>query len=325
MAFPDHIAAVLDAWLIAADTKAALYDLYVSLGNDALEIFADIAEGVVDPATLRPEDTERIRATVIERFVRKHHPEWMEGRPTPSLWRPRLLQGRAAGLAIPLGTIGADAETDFSRSVTATAKAVLGDLQPVPNGILVLGRNAHYGGRPETVSFDVVAAELEDALAISLAAGQQHTIPGSVGETSGTANQSSGLALLWEIQPNVLKPAGERNRSIAKVYRRHRNWHVLTLLSALEWFRQNGLKTYILRGDALAATHEVNQAKPVTATIRNLHDRTVRNVVEARGWQLRDVRPGETDELLESELMNVGLTKHVKERGASAAVWVVEM
>jgi hypothetical protein len=325
MAFPDHIESILDAWSIAADTKAALYDLYVSLGNEALEIFADLAEHVADPSTLRPEDTGTIRATAIERYVRKNHPLWLEGRPTPSLWHPRLLQGRASGLAIPLGSIGDGVSTDLSRSVAAMAKTILGELQPLPNGILVLGRNAHYGGRPETISFDVVAEVLEDAVQISLAAGQQHTIPGSVGETSGTANQSSGLALLWEIQPNVLKPAGERNRAISRIYRRHRNWHVLTLLSALEWLRQNGLKTYILRGDALAATHEVNQAKPVTATIRTLHERTVRNVVEARGWNLRAIEPGETEELLESDLMNVGLTKHVQANGADGAVWVVEM
>ena len=51
------------------------------------------------------------------------------------------------------------------------------------------------------------------------------------GVAAGSAFQ---VALLWEVQPNVYKPAGERNRGIAKLYRRHRNWHVITLVSALQ-------------------------------------------------------------------------------------------
>ena len=59
-----------------------------------------------------------------------------------------------------------------------------------------------------------LAADLEDALLIAGAEGQQHTIPGSIGETSGTFDSALNVALIWEVQPNVYKPAGERNRLV---------------------------------------------------------------------------------------------------------------
>jgi hypothetical protein len=183
------------------------------------------------------------------------------------------------------------------------------------------GRNAHYGGRPDTVSFDVVARDLEDALAIAQAAGQQHTMPGSVGATSGTFDAINSVALIWEIQPNVYKPAEDRNRQIAKVYRRHRNWHLITLTAAMEWLRTQSVAAYILRGSALATTHEVNPAKPVSATIAEHHDRTVIRVAEALGHTLT---PASTDDellLVNSEVMNHALRQHVVQHGVSGTLW----
>jgi len=297
MPFPQHIDRVLTQFGIRADTKSALYDLYLSMGDEVLEVFGDIAEGVASAAELRPEDTAAIRGQVVERYLRRNHPLWLEGKPTASLWHPREAEGRASGAAIPIG-----------RS---------------DRGILILGRNAHYGGRTNTISFDVVAEDLEDALAIGLAVGQQHTIPGSVGETSGTFDGASNVALIWEVQPNVYKPAGERNRAIAKVYRRHRNWHVDTLTAALQWLGQQQCLTFLLRGQALAPTHEVNPAKPVSETIAALHDRTVGEVTRTLGITLADPTDDDELQLLASSVMNHALRRHVLVNGAAASMWKV--
>ncbi|HEV7763457.1 MAG TPA: hypothetical protein VGQ76_00510 [Thermoanaerobaculia bacterium] len=203
-------------------------------------------------------------------------------------------------------------------------RIVVGEDQPLPDGILVLGRNAHLGGRAETISFDVVARELDDALAIGRAAGRQHTVPGSVGSTSGTFDGEHHLALLWEVQPNVYKPAGERNRAIAKLYRRHRNWHLITLAAALEWFALQKATTFILRGAALAVTHEADPAKPISEAITAMHDRTVEQVARALGLTL--ATPTNEDELtlLGTTMMNHALRKHVLREGAAVAMWRVQ-
>lgn len=311
MPFPPHIEKVLTAYGVRADTKAALYELYLSLGDEVLEVFADHAEGVTAATMLEPDDTLTIREQVIERFLRRNHPKWVQGAPTPSLWHPRAAEGRASGAAVPLGAL------------PDAAKQAVGDDQPLPDGMLILGRNAHFGGRAETISFDVVARELEDALAIGRAEGRQHTMPGSAGQTSGTFDAIRSLALIWEVQPNVYKPAGERNRAIGKVYRRHRNWHLVTLACALDWLRAQHAATFILRGDALSVTHEANPETPVSEVIASLHDRTVEQVVRALGGTL--AAPTNEDELvlLDSELMNHALRQHVLRRGAASAMWRV--
>ncbi len=314
MPFPSHIESILTAYGVRADTKSALYDLYVALGDEVLEVFGDIAEGVASVTELRPEDTVAIRAAVVERYLRRNHPRWLAGVPTPSLWHPRAAEGRASGAAVPLGQM-ADDGWQMAESSSPSA------IRHPPSAILMLGRNAHSGGRSETISFDIVARELEDAIAIAKAEGQQHTLPGSVGETSGTFDSVRGAALIWEVQPNVFKPQGERNRAIAKLYRRHRDWHVATLNAALEWLRAQQCAIYILRGDALAIAHEMNPAKPVSDMIASLHDRTVGKVVQALHGALQD--PTDEDELilLDSVVMNHALRKHVLATGAASAIW----
>lgn len=308
MGFPEHIARILDAYGVAADTKAALFDLYVTLGDEVLEVFADLAENVASASMLRPEDTRTIRARVVERYVRRSHPRWLAGTPTPSLWHPRELGGRASGVALPLGEL------------PVAARRVVGENQPLPDGVLVVGRNAHSGGRQETVSFDVVARELDDALALGRAEGQQHTMPGSVGETSATYDAIRGVALIWEIQPNVFKPSGPRNREIAKVYRRHRNWHLVTLTAAIEWLRQHETAVYIVRGAGLATTHEMNPAAPLAAEIPPMYDRTVARVLDALGMTVSE--PTEMGELalLDSMVMNHALRQHVLREGAAGVI-----
>jgi hypothetical protein len=305
--FPEHIERVFAAYGIRADTKAALFDLFVSMGDEVLDVFGDAAESVADPTTLAPEDCGTIRRQLVERYLTRNHPKWIEGNPTPSFYRPRLLEGRAAGIAIPLGEIPAAAITMLDR-------------QPVPDGIVVQGRNAHYGGRSETISFDVIAADLRDAIAIGQALGQQHTLPGSAGATSGTTDAANQIALLWEIQPNVYKPLGERNRAIARIYRRHRNWHIVTLVAAIEWLRAKSFRVFIVRGEALPATHEVNTAKPVTPAIIALHNRTVSRVCSALGLNLIPVEGDDERLLFDSTVMNAGLRANVEAR---RSVWRV--
>ncbi|MBV8519121.1 MAG: hypothetical protein JO197_17125 [Acidobacteria bacterium] len=311
MSFPEHLDRILNAYGVAADTKAALYDLYLSLGDEVLEVFSDIAETSASVASLRPEDTTTIRARVVERYLARNHPRWTAGQPTASLWHPRVAEGRASGLAIPLG------------EPPEAARRAVGEGQSVPDGFLMLGRNAHLGGRADTISFDLVATSLDDALALARAEGQQHTLPGSAGETSGTFDSQRGLALLWEVQPNVYKPAGERNRAIARLYRRHRNWHLATLASALDWLAQQRCTTFILRGDALAATHEVNPEKPLSPAIAALHDRTVERVTRALALTLEAPSPLDELQLLDSAVMNHALRRHVLQHGAAGAVWRV--
>lgn len=310
MPFPSHIARIFEAFRVPADTKAVLYDLYVSLGDEALEVFGDIAESVDDPSTLRPEHCAAIRAALVERYLTRNHPHWIEGKATPSFYRPRLLEGRAAGVAIPLGDVPSNVAT------------MLHD-QPVPDGIMVQGRNAHFGGRSETISFDVVARDLNDAIALGLATGRQHTLPGSAGATSGTTDASHQIALLWEIQPNVYKPARKRNRDIGKLYRRHRNWHVITLLAAIEWLRAKSFRVFIVRGEALAATHEVDAAKPVAPAVMAMHNRTVESVTRTLDLALIPATRDDEQLLVSSTVMNTGLQKHIAAFGADGAVWRV--
>jgi hypothetical protein len=248
---------------------------------------------------------------VVERYLSRNHPLWLEGKPTPSLYHPRALEGRASGAAIPLGAL------------EPHAGGVLGDAQPIPDGFLVQGRNAHFGGRQETISFDLIATSLDDAIAIGKAAGQQHTLPGSVGETSGTVDAVNLIALIWEVQPNVYKPSAGRNREIGKVYRRHRNWHVITLVAALRWLLSKSFRIFIVRGEALAATHEVNPAKPVSPAIVALHNRTVQSVTGGLGLSLTPASRDDEQVLVNSTVMNAGLHKHVTTFGAGGAVWRV--
>jgi hypothetical protein len=311
MPFPPHIDRVFEAYHVPADTKAALYDLYVSMGDETLKVFGDIAESIDDASTLRPEHCAAIRTDLVERYLLRSHPEWLEGRPTPSFYRPRLLEGRAAGLAIPLGEIPA-------------RTAAMLNVQPIPEGIVVQGRNAHFGGRSETISFDVIARDLSDAIAIGRAAGRQHTLPGSVGATSGTTDAVKQIALLWEIQPNVYKPGRDRNREIGRLYRRHRNWHVLTLLAAVEWLRAKSFRVFIVRGEALPATHEVDTARPLTPPIIAMHNRTVESVAHALDLPLMPAGRADEQFLLDSSVMNTGLQKHVSSFGAEQAVWRLE-
>ena len=286
MPFPEHIVRVFDAFGIAADTSETLYDLYVAMGDEVLEVFGDIAENVDSPATLRPEDCAPIRARVIERYLRRNHPRWAAGMPTPSLYHPRAFEGRVSGAAIPLGNVQPE-----------TAGLVE---DAIPDGILMQGRNAHLDGLQETISFDFVAADLEDAIGLGLAEGRQHTLPGSVGETTGTLDAANGVALIWEIQPNVHEPS---DGAVARVYHRHRNWHIVTLVAALQWLRNHRLKVFVLRAEA--------------------HDQTVEHVTRGLGLTLAPATRDDELVLLNAGVMSASLHKEVTLFGAGGLIWRV--
>lgn len=319
MTFPEHLGAILDHYGVPAATRAALFDLYRMFGPAALEAFADLVDetGIV-PGEADPEDLQPIRAMVIAGYLRRFHPQWLEGTPTPALFHPTVGEGRGAGLVTPLGDFDETGE-GFAASAARAARFVVGDDQPLPPGVLTVTINGHYGGRSGTVSFDVVEGNAERAEALALAEGRQHTLPGSAGETSGTWEGTR--ALLWEIQPNVLKPDGERNRSIAAPFRRHRNWHVATLTAALLWLKGRCPEIWILRGDALATTHEVNPHRPVAPEIPALHDRTVSRVTAALGMRLGVPGPEDAAALLESSLMNTALGAAVERDGPAPYLW----
>ena len=325
MSFPPHIARLLEQFGLAPDTKAALLDIYLQLGPRSLEVFSDLCESFPAPSMVRPEDLAGMRARTVEHYLRETHGQWMEGRPTSSFFAPRSAQGRANGLSAPLGSMGESSESGLAGHVRRKTAAIVGPGQPVPRGLLLMSRNGHYGGRDGTVSFDLVCEDLDEAIAVGNAAGRQHTAPGSIGETSGTHDGIAKLALLWEIQPNAWKPQGERNRAIAKIWRRNRNWHVATMVAAIHWLQKAGSDIYVLRGCALQATHEVNPREPVTEALVAMHDRTVAAVVGGLGGILRDPTPEEEVAVGAASLMNTGLTKLVSGRGAAAAMWRLEL
>src|SRR4028119_1823199 len=71
MPFPPHIERVLTAYGIRADTKAALYDLYLSMGGEVLEVFADLAEGGTAATMLEADGAPTRRERGAERRRRR--------------------------------------------------------------------------------------------------------------------------------------------------------------------------------------------------------------------------------------------------------------
>ena len=319
--FPPHLTAVLDQYGVQPATREALYEQYCMFGNAALEAFADwvSAEGL-EASAVQPDMIPVLRAAVVERYLDRFHPLWLEGRPTPTLYHPRHGEGRGAGAATPLGRFD-ESDEGIAGDAARITRAIVGPDQPLPSGILMLSRNGHFGGRENTISFDVVAADPADARLLADAVGRQHTLPGSAGETSGTLEGAA--ALLWEVQPNVLKPEGDRNRAAGQVLRRHRNWHAATLTAALVWLRARCSDIWILRGSSLSVAHEVNPAEPVSGTIASLHDRTVERVVEAMNLLLVEPAPQDATALLRTGLMNTALRAAVERDGAAKHLWKV--
>lgn len=322
--FPEHIERVLNHFGVSSETKSALHQLYLSMGDEVLEAFADLAaEAGGKVAEIPPEDLASLRWSVVRRYLGAHHSSWLKGAATPSFYKPRDLQGQASGITIPLGQIGRE-QSSLTEEIERKVRNVIGESQPMPDGIVTVSHHGHYSGRQGAISFDIVASDLLTAIDVGLAEGRQHTLPGSVGETTGSYDTVGRVAVIWEIQPNVLKPSEGRNAIIAKQFRRHRNWHVATLTAAIEWLTQRDAAIFILRGAALPATHQVNPNALLSETIQDLHDRTVARVAAALGRELLDPSEAEGKGIADSALLNVGATELLRERGVAAALWKLE-
>ena len=111
MPFPPHIARILDDYRVPADTKAALFDLYVSMGDEVLEVFSDVAEGVASASLLTPEDTA----------ILDLESPTIAGHTCKVVKAAGFLAGRVAGWAWPVF-----AATDRQAAVIATALLLLG-------------------------------------------------------------------------------------------------------------------------------------------------------------------------------------------------------
>lgn len=283
VSLPPRVTEILAAWSVPTDVRARLSELHVFLGQPAIDAFIDIVEGCGrQPSELQVEDLDPLRANAGEAYLREQHAKWRAGEPTPGFWRDRRIQGAPAGLVTPLGDLG-DPRDAFSRLVAEAAERAAGPDQPKPQGLLLLSRNTHFGNRPGEFSIDLVPADLEQALAVNRGVGQQHTLPGSIGEASGTALSDPTVAVAWEIQPNIYKPSAERNREANPAWRKHRNWHLATAIGAFAWLRNNAYRCHVLRSEALHLAHEVNPDKPVTDAIRAMHDRTIDAALAALG------------------------------------------
>lgn len=322
--FPEHIERVLNQFGVSSETKAALHQLYLSMGDEVLEAFADLAaEAGGNVAEIPPDDLGSLRWSVVRRYLGAHHASWLQGTATPSFYKPRDLQGQASGITIPLGQIGSE-QSSLTEEIERKVRSVVGDSQPIPNGIVTVSHHGHYCGRQGTISFDIVANDLQTAIEVGLAEGRQHTLPGSVGETTASYDTVGRVAVLWEIQPNVLKPADGRNATIAKQFRRHRNWHVATLIAAIEWLTQRDAEIFILRGAALPATHQVNPKAVLSKTIQDLHEKTVARVAASLGRELLDPSEAEGKGIADSTLLNIGASDFIRQHGAAASLWKLE-
>jgi hypothetical protein len=323
--FPEHIEEVLVRFGIAPSTKAALHRLYLSYGGDALEAFAEMATTIGRPvSSIEPDELGGIRESVVRRFLQRNHSAWLEGQATPSFYHPRDLEGQASGITIPLGAIGEGSRSEYSKRVERSVRELLGETQPMPEGLLTVTRHGHFCGRQGTISFEVVAANLGTAIEIGLAAGRQHSLPGAVGQTTASFDPVGRVGVLWEIQPNVMKPSGERNSSIGEFFRRHRNWHVTTMIAALEWLKDRDARLFVLRREALAATYHVDPDTIFSEEVQSHYETTVDRVVQHLGLALDEASEDEGTEILESWLLNVGAGEFIREWGAAAALWRVD-
>jgi hypothetical protein len=319
MALPQRLTETFLQAGVPAATLAAIDDLYGHLGPAAVEAVSAIVERrALAPAELRPEDLAEVRAWAGERYLRQHHDGWMRGQSSPGFWRDRAMGGGATGIVMPLGDLERP-DTPWAASVANAVRAATGENQPPPRGLLLLSQNAHRGNQPGNFAFDLVPASLQDALSLNAAEGRHHTLPGSIGETSGAALADPPLAIVWETQPNLYKPKAARNRTAGAAYRRHRSWPLATATAALDWLRTRGYRVFTLRGEAMRAAHEVDPARPLGPEIEHLHEATFGRAAAALGLHLAEC-PGGTVPSELARLAKVNLGEMIEARGLETIV-----
>lgn len=304
---------------VPAETIAWADDLYRHLGPPVVDALGELVEARgLRPTELRPADLDAIRPMLGERYLRRHHAAWARGEASSAFWCDRSVEASARGVVSALGDVAAGS-TPLSARVAEAVRCASGANQAPPRGLLLVSQNAHRGNQEGTLAFDVVPADLEEALSLNAAAGRHHTLPGSIGEASGRVLVEPPLAIVWEVQPNVYKPAGERNRAAVRAWRRHRAWPLVGAAAALGWLREKGYRVFVLNGDALRAAHEVNPAEPLSHEIERLHDRTLEAAAAGLGLRLVAGAEAGVPESL-AALAKVNLGRAIAERGLAALV-----
>lgn len=322
MTLPAQLSETLVRFGVPAEAMAGLDDLYRHLGPGVVDALSEVVDlSGVAASALGPAQLERIRPTLGARFLRQHHASWRAGLSTPGFWRDRSYAGAASGLAIPLGDL-AEPTTPTAARVAAAAREAAGPDQPPPRGLLLLSQGSHRNSQPDVFAFDLVPSELEEALAVNDTAGRHHTLPGSVGETSGRLLSEPEVAIVWETQPNLFKPQGERNRGAGRAYRRHRLWPLVTTAAAFHHLLESGRRVFVLKGAFLKAAHEADPGQPLVPETERLHDLTMSRAASALGVRLHELQPGEEPrEPLRLAKVNLGV--EIAERGFGAVAWEV--
>jgi hypothetical protein len=301
---------------VPAETIAWADDLHRHLGPPVVDALSELVESLgVPPQELQPVHLDAIRPMLGERYLRTQHAAWTTGGSSPAFWCDRAAPGAARGVVSALGDVEEAATPLLQRVVRAASLPG----QAPPRGLLLVSQNAHRGNQEGTFAFDLVPKALPDALALNAALGRHHTLPGSIGEASGRALAEPALAIVWEVQPNVYKPAGERNRAAAAAYRRHRAWPLVTAAAALSWLLHRGYRVFVLNGEALRAAHEVNPSEPLSHEIERLHDRTFDSAAAGLGLRLLPLQEGAVPRAL-GQLAKVNLGRAIEERGLHALV-----
>jgi hypothetical protein len=322
MTLPHSVVSVLLGRGVSAEVVARLDDLHRLLGPGAVEAFASVIEDRGRPPDqVEATDLEEIRPRLGRRFLEDHHAGWLASRPSPGFWRHRSAEGAATGVVSPLGLL-TEPTTELAREVVEALRDRPRSDSAPPRGVLLLSRNAHLGNQAGSFAIDLVPEELDAALAVNGAVGRHHTIPGSIGEASGRAT-ADGVALLWEIQPNVYKPSSTRSPAARRPYRRYRSWPLTVTVAALAWLRRSGYRTCVVRGTGLAVTHEVDPARPLGPEIAALHDRTVSAAATALGLRLVAARVADLPEGA-AELAKLGLSEALEGPDRDDLIWCVE-
>jgi hypothetical protein len=322
VSLPPRFARVLVEHGIAADTRLRIEDLYYSLGAGVMDALADLAEQLnVLPPEITPQHLERVRLIMGERFLARHHPEWLAGQGTRGFWQDRGMAGAVGGSIRSLGLLDEDGGPALVERVRAACGGVLAEGQPGPRGLLLLALDSHSAARPGTFTLEVVPRDLESAQVLNRCVGRQHSTPGSIGETSGTLMPDDGPAVVWEVQPNVYKPTSERNREARSVVGKHRSWPVVTTVAAFAWLRGEGRRVFVLRPEALRPAHEVNpRDEPLGDELLPLHERNVRAAADALGLEL--VAPAaDFDATLLARAVSPRLERELHAKGAEALLW----
>ncbi len=255
MTLPSAVAQLLLRFGLQAETLSGVEDLYRRLGQGVIPALGELSEQLGrSPSEITRQDLSQIRALVGRSYLDTAHDAWRAGKPTVGFWRDPSLGAEPAGVVRPLANLQTP-EGVVAQRIDQGLRAL--DEHSGRRGVLCLSRRGHQGNYAEGFSVDLVPSELEHAHALNEAAGRQHTLPGSIGETSGHLAFESGVALVWEIQPNIFKPSAALSPVARSPYRKYRFWPAATCIGALAWLVERNFRVYVLRGSALPATHEV--------------------------------------------------------------------